>query len=118
MSYFVFLLFISLLLIGLISLIIPILSFLLSDRVPDKEKTSVYECGFNPIYQPGKPFSIRFFIIAILFLVFDLEIILLFPWSLSVDYIFINGQIIMLFFFIILVIGLTYEWYKGGLDWE
>jgi NADH:ubiquinone oxidoreductase subunit 3 (subunit A) len=62
-----------------ISLVIPLASFILSDKIPDKEKNSVYECGFSPIYKPGKPFSIRFFIIAILFLVFDLEVVLLFP---------------------------------------
>ena len=63
----------------LLSVIIPLASFILTEKSPDKEKLSVYECGFSPIYQPGKPFSVRFFIIAILFLVFDLEIVLLFP---------------------------------------
>lgn len=63
----------------LLSVVIPFASFLLTEKSPDKEKLSVYECGFSPIYQPGKPFSVRFFIIAILFLVFDLEIVLLFP---------------------------------------
>jgi NADH:ubiquinone oxidoreductase subunit 3 (subunit A) len=62
-----------------VSIAIPFASFLLTEKLPDKEKSSVYECGFSPIYQPGKPFSVRFFIIAILFLVFDLEIVLLFP---------------------------------------
>lgn len=63
----------------LLSVVIPLASFILTEKSPDKEKLSVYECGFSPIYQPGKPFSVRFFIIAILFLVFDLEIVLLFP---------------------------------------
>ena len=63
----------------LLSVVIPLASFVLTEKSPDKEKLSVYECGFSPIYQPGKPFSVRFFIIAILFLVFDLEIVLLFP---------------------------------------
>ena len=79
MPYFVFIILISLMIIVALSVIIPVVSYLLGEKIPDKEKSSVYECGFSPIYQPGKPFSIRFFIIAILFLVFDLEIILLFP---------------------------------------
>jgi len=62
-----------------LSLIIAIASFVLTDKTPDKEKVSVYECGFDPFHSPGKPFSIRFFLIAILFLVFDLEISYLFP---------------------------------------
>jgi len=64
---------------GGLSTIIAIASYLLSDKSPDKEKVSVYECGFDPFHSPGKPFSIRFFLIAILFLVFDLEISYLFP---------------------------------------
>lgn len=63
----------------LISIVISLVSFFLSQRDPDKEKVSVYECGFDPFHNPGEPFSIRFFLIAILFLVFDLEISYLFP---------------------------------------
>ena len=118
MPYFVFIILISLTIIVALSIIIPVASYLLSDKIPDKEKSSVYECGFSPIYQPGKPFSIRFFIIAILFLVFDLEIILLFPWSLSINKIYLEGQEAALIFFVILVVGLAYEWFKGGLEWE
>jgi len=62
-----------------LSIIIAIASYILTDKTPDKEKVSVYECGFDPFHSPGKPFSIRFFLIAILFLVFDLEISYLFP---------------------------------------
>ena len=62
-----------------LSLIIALASYILTDKTPDKEKVSVYECGFDPFHSPGKPFSIRFFLIAILFLVFDLEISYLFP---------------------------------------
>nr|YP_010890008.1 NADH dehydrogenase subunit 3 [Stephalia dilata]WJJ69995.1 NADH dehydrogenase subunit 3 [Stephalia dilata] len=102
----------------LLSFIISFLSFLLSEKNPDKEKVSTYECGFNPIHIPGEPFSIRFFLIAILFLVFDLEISYLFPWSTCTNLINIKGQIIILLFLLILIIGLIYEWIKGGLDWE
>nr|WJJ70132.1 NADH dehydrogenase subunit 3 [Praya sp.] len=101
-----------------ISFIISFLSIILSEKTPDKEKVSSYECGFNPIYIPGKPFSIRFFLIAILFLVFDIEITFLFPWSVSTNLINLNGQFILLLFLLILIIGLIYEWVKGGLEWE
>nr|ALO20745.1 NADH dehydrogenase subunit 3 [Euphysa aurata] len=98
--------------------VLSILSVLLSSKTPDKEKVTVYECGFNPFHSPGEPFSVRFFLIAILFLVFDLEITYLFPWSVSSNLININGQLIVLIFIIILIIGLIYEWIKGGLEWE
>lgn len=102
----------------LLSSIISVLSFLLSNRNPNKEKVSVYECGFDPFHNPGEPFSIRFFLIAILFLVFDLEISYLFPWSVGSFLINFTGQIILLLFLVILVLGLIYEWVKGGLEWE
>jgi len=101
-----------------LSVIIAIASYLLSDKSPDKEKVSVYECGFDPFHSPGKPFSIRFFLIAILFLVFDLEISYLFPWSCSSSFITLKGQWIIIIFLIILTLGLVYEWIKGGLEWE
>ena len=118
MSSFVISFLLFLVLVTVLSLVIPVASFLLSERIPDKEKSSVYESGFSPIYQPGKPFSIKFFIIAILFLVFDLEIILLFPWSYSILNISSIGNLIAFLFFIILVVGLYYEWVKGGLEWD
>lgn len=101
-----------------LSLIIAIASYILTDKTPDKEKVSVYECGFDPFHSPGKPFSVRFFLIAILFLVFDLEISYLFPWSCSSSFISIEGQFVIIIFLIILTIGLIYEWIKGGLEWE
>ena len=101
-----------------LSIIIAIASYLLSDKTPDKEKVSVYECGFDPFHSLGKPFSIRFFLIAILFLVFDLEISYLFPWSYCSNSIPLNGQIIVIIFLVILTLGLVYEWLKGGLEWE
>nr|AER54645.1 NADH dehydrogenase subunit 3 [Pennaria disticha] len=101
-----------------LSTIISILSYLLSEKSPDKEKVSVYECGFDPFHNPGEPFSIRFFLIAILFLIFDLEISFLFPWSNSSFIIDLKAQIYIYLFILILVIGLIYEWIKGGLEWE
>lgn len=101
-----------------LSIIISLLSYILSEKSPDREKVSVYECGFDPFHTPGNPFSIRFFLIAILFLVFDIEISYLFPWSVSTNSININGQIIINLFLLILTLGLIYEWLKGGLEWE
>lgn len=102
----------------LISSVISVASFFLSEKVPDKEKVSVYECGFDPFHNPGEPFSIRFFLIAILFLVFDLEISYLFPWSITSSFISLKGQFCVIIFLLILTLGLIYEWIKGGLEWE
>lgn len=102
----------------IICLLIPFLSYNLSVKIPSKEKVSVYECGFDPFHKPGEPFSIRFFLIGILFLIFDLEITYLFPWSVSSNIIFIKGQTAVYLFLIILIIGLIYEWIRGGLEWE
>lgn len=114
--------FITIFIILIISLILSIIisgaSYVLGEKSPDKEKVSVYECGFDPFHSPGEPFSIRFFLIAILFLVFDLEISYLFPWSSSSSIIDLKAQIIVYIFLIILTLGLIYEWLKGGLEWE
>lgn len=110
--------FITLIISLALSMIISGASYILGDKSPDKEKVSVYECGFDPFHSPGEPFSIRFFLIAILFLVFDLEISYLFPWSSSSSIIDLKGQIIVYSFVIILTLGLIYEWVKGGLEWE
>nr|ALO20724.1 NADH dehydrogenase subunit 3 [Physalia physalis]WJJ69956.1 NADH dehydrogenase subunit 3 [Physalia sp.] len=110
--------FIALLLSIILSLVISLASFTLGEKTPDKEKVTSYECGFNPIHIPGEPFSIRFFLIAILFLVFDLEISYLIPWSSCSNIINGKGQIVIILFIIVLTIGLIYEWVKGGLEWE
>tara|TARA_Y100000310_G_scaffold345799_1_gene470118 strand:+ start:9595 stop:9939 length:345 start_codon:yes stop_codon:yes gene_type:complete len=93
----------------LLSIVINVLSYLLSSKNPSKEKVTSYECGFDPIYSPGKPFSIKFFIIGLLFLIFDLEIIFLFPWAATTSIIPILNQIIIYFFILFLIIGLIYE---------
>nr|ALO20797.1 NADH dehydrogenase subunit 3 [Plotocnide borealis] len=102
----------------ILCLIIPFASLLLGNKSPDKEKVSVYECGFDPFYTLGEPFSIKFFLIAILFLVFDLEIAYLFPWATSSNLISLKGHYIVYLFIIILILGLIYEWVMGGLEWE
>lgn len=113
-----YILYICLIISILLSQIISFASIFLSEKNPYKEKVSSYECGFNPINIPGEPFSIRFFIVGILFLIFDLEISYLFPWSVCTNIINLEGQIIIIGFLIILTLGLIYEWVKGGLEWQ
>ena len=102
----------------LLSSIIFIISFLLSLSAENVDKLTAYECGFNPFDDSRNEFDIRFYIIAILFLIFDLEISYLFPFSVSFDIIGINGFFSMLAFLIILTAGFIYEWKKGALDWD
>nr|YP_010889956.1 NADH dehydrogenase subunit 3 [Chuniphyes multidentata]WJJ69917.1 NADH dehydrogenase subunit 3 [Chuniphyes multidentata] len=102
----------------LLAIIINLLSMIFSEKVPGKEKVSAYECGFNPIYYPGEPFSIRFFVIALLFLIFDLEILYLFPWANITGLLTLYTQVWVLLFIFLLIIGLAYEWSRGGLEWQ
>nr|YP_009421318.1 NADH dehydrogenase subunit 3 [Nemopilema nomurai]ASR75161.1 NADH dehydrogenase subunit 3 [Nemopilema nomurai] len=101
-----------------LSIVIALASYLLGETSPDKEKVSVYECGFTPYDNPGNPISVRFFLIGILFLIFDLEISLLFPWSISSYIVSLQGIWVIFIFLLILTWGLIYEWIQGGLEWE
>ena len=106
-------------LITFISILLLLLSLLLSNKNVDKEKLSIYECGFMMITKVGNPFSIKFFIVAILFLVFDLEIVLLLPWSVSIfNFSSVYSHYIVIIFLLILILSLAYEWFKGGLEWD
>nr|WCH57859.1 NADH dehydrogenase subunit 3 [Caulacanthus ustulatus] len=102
----------------IISFAIFILSYLVIPQKADQEKVSAYECGFNPFDDARATFDIRFYLVAILFLIFDLEVSFLFPWSLVLGNISLFGFWSMIFFLIILTIGFIYEWYKGALEWE
>jgi len=102
----------------LISLAIFSLSYLLIPQKSDQEKISAYECGFNPFDDARSTFDIRFYLVAILFLIFDLEVSFLFPWSLVLREISFFGFWSMVLFLLILTIGFLYEWYKGALEWE
>ena len=95
-----------------------VLNFILSPRNPDPEKLSAYECGFEPFSDSRMEFDIRFYLVAILFIIFDLEIAFLFPWAISLGNIGFVGFISMMIFLFILTIGFIYEWKKGALDWE
>ena len=94
------------------------LSYFLILRNYDFEKVSSYECGFDPFEDYQSNFDIKFYLVAILFIVFDLEISFLFPWSLSLPYIGVFGFWSMILFLFILGLGFLYEWSKGAMDWE
>ena len=92
--------------------------FIIGNTKPDKEKLSAYECGFEPFNDSRMEFDIRFYLVAILFIIFDLEIAFLFPWAISLGNIGLLGFCSMMIFLFILTIGFIYEWKKGALDWE
>ena len=95
-----------------------VLNFVFSPKNPDPEKLSAYECGFEPFNDSRMEFDVRFYLVAILFIIFDLEIAFLFPWAISLGTIGLYGYLSMLIFLFILTIGFIYEWKKGALDWE
>ena len=95
-----------------------LLNFFLSPNNPDAEKLSAYECGFEPFSDSRMEFDVRFYLVAILFIIFDLEIAFLFPWAISLGNIGIVGFFSMMVFLAILTIGFIYEWKKGALEWE
>jgi len=95
-----------------------ILNFLFSPKNPDPEKLSAYECGFEAFGDSRMEFDVRFYLVAILFIIFDLEIAFLFPWAISLGNIGALGFLSMMIFLFILTIGFVYEWKKGALDWD
>ena len=95
-----------------------LLNYIFSPKNPDPEKLSPYECGFEPFTDSRMEFDVRFYLVAILFIIFDLEIAFLFPWAISLGGIGITGFWSMMFFLGVLTIGFIYEWKKGALDWE
>ena len=95
-----------------------VLNFILSPSNPDPEKLSAYECGFEAFSDSRMEFDVRFYLVAILFIIFDLEIAFLFPWAISLGSIGSLGFWSMMIFLFILTIGFIYEWKKGALDWD
>ena len=91
---------------------------LLGPRRPDPEKLSPYECGFDAFEDSRMKFDVRYYLVAILFILFDLEIAFLFPWATVVNDIGMAGFLSMMLFLAILVVGFVYEWMKGALEWE
>jgi NADH-quinone oxidoreductase subunit A len=119
-NYFPILMFI---LVGLAFGAVPLvlgggLSRLLGVHRPDSEKLSPYECGFEAFEDARMKFDVRYYLIAILFILFDLEIAFLFPWAVVLQEIGLFGFMAMLLFLAILVVGFIYEWMKGALEWE
>nr|WID86982.1 NADH dehydrogenase subunit 3 [Anomaloglossus stepheni] len=101
-----------------IAFILALISFWLPHLLPDSEKLSPYECGFDPLGSARLPYSMRFFLIAILFLLFDLEIALLLPSPWAIQFSFPMTSIIWSFVILLLLtLGFMYEWFQGGLEW-
>jgi NADH-quinone oxidoreductase subunit A len=100
------------------SIMILMASFLVARQRPDTEKLSPYECGFDPFEDSRGRFDVRYYLVAILFIIFDLEVAFLFPWAVSLGNIGMFGFWSMMFFLAILTIGFVYEWKKGALEWE
>ena len=101
--------------IGIVLLVVP---FIVAYQNPDPEKLSAYECGFNAFDDARMKFDIRFYLVSILFIIFDLEVAFLFPWSVSFHEIGMLGFWSMMVFLGVLTIGFIYEWKKGALEWD
>src|SRR5215831_19093544 len=101
--------------IGIALLLVP---FLLAYKQPDPEKLSAYECGFNAFDDARMPFDVRFYLVAILFIIFDLEVSFLFPWAVAFGDLGVYGYWSMMVFLGVLTVGFIYEWRKGALEWN
>jgi NADH-quinone oxidoreductase subunit A len=103
---------------GVIGLALLLAPFIVAVKKPDPEKVSAYECGFEPFEDARSKFDVRFYLVAILFIIFDLEVAFLFPWAISLGDIGMFGFWSMVVFLGVLTIGFIYEWKKGALEWE
>lgn len=101
-----------------LALIIVVGSLLAARQKPDSEKLSTYECGFDSFSDSRREFDVRFYLVALLFIIFDLEVAFLFPWAVSLGTIGIFGFWSMVIFLAVLTVGFIYEWRKGALEWE
>ena len=101
-----------------VPVLVALLSRLLGVHRPNPEKLSPYECGFEAFEDARMKFDVRYYLVAILFILFDLEIAFLFPWAVVLDEIGLFGFVAMMVFLFILVVGFIYEWMKGALEWE
>jgi NADH-quinone oxidoreductase subunit A len=103
---------------GLIGLVLLIAPFVVAFQQPDPEKLSAYECGFNAFDDARMKFDVRFYLIAILFIIFDLEVAFLFPWAVAFGKLGATGFWSMVVFLAVLTVGFAYEWKKGALEWD
>jgi NADH-quinone oxidoreductase subunit A len=101
-----------------IALLLMITPILLAYKNPDPEKLSAYECGFNAFDDARMKFDVRFYLVSILFIIFDLEVAFLFPWAISLGKIGLFGFWSMMVFLAVLTVGFIYEWRKGALEWD
>jgi len=101
-----------------LAVVVIAIPYFVALKKPDSEKLSSYECGFEPFDEARNKFDVRFYLVAILFIIFDLEIAFLFPWAVSLGKIGLFGFWSMMVFLGILTIGFIYEWKKGALEWE
>jgi NADH-quinone oxidoreductase subunit A len=101
--------------IGLALLIAP---FVIAYQNPDPEKLSAYECGFNAFDDARMKFDVRFYLVSILFIIFDLEVAFLFPWAITFKEVGLFGFWSMMVFLVVLTVGYVYEWKKGALEWD
>jgi len=102
----------------IIAIVLLVASYLLISKNYDLEKVSPYECGFDPFEDTRSRFEIRFYLVAILFIIFDLEVVFLFPWAVIFNQMNLIAFWVMISFLTLLTIGFIYEWLKGALDWE
>ena len=93
-------------------------SMLAARQLPYPEKLSAYECGFEPFDDARRRFDVRYYLVAILFIIFDIEVAFLFPWAISLAHIGLFGLLSMIGFLAVLTVGFIYEWCRGALDWE
>ena len=103
---------------GVIGLALLLSAFLLAYKQPDPEKLSAYECGFNAFDDARMKFDVRFYLVSLLFIIFDLEVAFLFPWAVAFKEVGAFGFWAMMIFLAILTIGFIYEWRKGALEWD
>lgn len=101
-----------------LSLLFLAMAKIFAPASPDAEKVSTYECGFNAFDDSRMKFDVRFYLVAILFIIFDLEVVFLFPWAASLDEVGIAGWVVVMLFLSELLVGFYYAWKIGALDWE
>jgi NADH-quinone oxidoreductase subunit A len=101
-----------------LALVIVLASFVFARQAPDSEKLSPYECGFEPFDDARSKFDVRYYLVAILFIIFDLEVAFLFPWAVALKDVGLFGFWSMIVFLAVLTVGFVYEWRKGALEWE
>ncbi|MHA3914707.1 NADH-quinone oxidoreductase subunit A [Halovulum sp. GXIMD14793] len=101
-----------------LGLVLVLAAIVVAVRNPDPEKVSAYECGFNAFDDARMKFDVRFYLVSILFIIFDLEVAFLFPWAASLQHVGVFGFWSMVVFLGVLTVGFAYEWRKGALEWE